>query len=128
MGFKAGRDNLTDLDVATGIEITTAEADTIVATGGSTVTAGAVTQSARKGVITIDLATNSCNIANSAYYTITLTNAQCDTDSVVVTTTSGVGVVLASATALSDSGCKFTLQNLTGGAITSNFTVNYAIL
>ena len=84
MGFKPSRGGVSgDLTVEDGIEITTAEADTIVALGGGAVTTGAVTQSARKGVITIDLATNSCRIENLAYYAVTLTNAQCDTDSVV---------------------------------------------
>jgi len=114
------------VNVGTGIEITANEADTITATGGSTVTAGAVTQSARKGVITIDLATNSCNIANMATYTVTLTNAACDVDSVVAVTTTGV--IMANSHTLSDSGCKFAVTNNSGGAITANFTINYVIL
>jgi len=114
------------VNVAGGIEITSNEADTITATGGGAVTAGAVSQSARKGVITIDLATNSCNIANMSTYTVTLTNAACDADSVIAVTTTGV--VMANSHTLTDGGCKFAITNSTGGAITANFTINYVIL
>ena len=110
------------------LEITNIESDTIVETGGGSKTAGSLTQSARKGSITIDLATNSCNIAGNSTYTITLTNSFCDTDSVVaVSSTSATSVTVNTVT---DSGCKLVVNNQGAGAsdITANFTINYVIL
>ena len=107
------------------LEITDVEADTITLASGAQ-TAGAVSQSSRKGVITLDLATNSGIIANNATYVVTLTNAACDADSVVVVTTTATSA--ANVHTLSDSGCKFSLPNFTGGNFTSNVTINYVIL
>lgn len=115
------------LNVSAGIEVTSAEADTVTATGGGAVTAGSVSQSARKGVVTIDLATNSCNIANSSTYTLVVGNASCDADSVVAATVTA-GNVTHSTSSLSGSGFRLHISNNTGSAITSNFTVNYIIL
>lgn len=123
-------DNLTvtgNLNVGTGIEVTGAEADTVTATGGGAVTSGSVSQSARKGVVTIDLATNSCNIANGAKYTLVVGNASCDADSVVAATVSATNVTHSTST-LSGSGFRIHISNATGSAITSNFTVNYIVL
>jgi len=123
-------DNLSvtgNLNVGTGIEVTSSEADTVTATGGGAVTAGSVSQSARKGVVTIDLATNSCNIANGTAYTLVVGNASCDADSVVAATVTA-GNVTHSTSSLSGSGFRLHISNNTGSAITSNFTVNYIIL
>ena len=123
-------DNLSvtgNLNVGTGIEVTSSEADTVTATGGGAVTSGSVSQSARKGVVTIDLATNSCNIANSSTYTLVVGNASCDADSVVAVSVTA-GNVTHSTSSLSGSGFRLHISNNTGSAITANFTVNYIIL
>ena len=113
------------LDVTSGIEITANEADTIELASGAQ-TSGAVTQSARKGVITLDLATNSGRIDNNSTYIVTLSNAACDVDSVIAVTTTAPSAVQVHT--LTDSGCKFALPNFTGGNLTANVTINYVIL
>jgi hypothetical protein len=115
------------LNVSSGIEVTSAEADTVTATGGGAVTSGSVSQSDRKGVVTIDLATNSCNIADDSAYTLVVVNARCDADSVVAATVSATNVTHSTST-LSGSGFRIHISNATGSAITSNFTVNYIVL
>ena len=114
------------LSVSAGIEVTGAEADTITTSGGGgAVTAGAVSQSARKGVISVDLTSAGDNIADGAVFLISVTNAQSDTDSVIAVSTTSPHLTCA---VLGQSDGGFAIGCQSTGSEDANFTVNYIIL
>jgi hypothetical protein len=128
-------DNLTvtgKINSSSGIEITSAEADTSTAlvNPAASYTVGLGTAAAasngRKVTVTIDADANSMSWANGAFGALTITNTSIDADSVIFASAS-LGVTT-SVGKIADNSAVIMCNNKTGGALTADFTITYVIL
>jgi len=117
------------LTVTTGIEITANEAsdvDAVTASKGNGADLGGTTDTARKGVVSYTF-TGSGDIQTGVSVRSDIANTTVDTDSVVLACTNHVGVSVG-VSGVTDAGFRLYIKNVSGGAFSTDFTVNYVIL
>ena len=117
------------LDVTSGIEVTTKEA--LTATSVSNTAAGSVSGTTRAGKITVTVGA-SHTIANGTSFSVPLSNSLIDEDSVIVCSNSNTAaghMMVVSVMSQADNGCTFTFMNTTMAGINSTtFIITYLIL
>jgi hypothetical protein len=118
------------LDVASGIEVTTKEA--LTTTSASNTAANSVSGTTRAGKITVTL-DGAHTISNGSAFAIPLSNSLIDTDSVIVcsnSNTSGGAMMVVGVMSQADNGCTFTFMNGTGSPIAGaqTFIITYLIM
>jgi hypothetical protein len=118
------------LDVTSGIEVTTKE--TLTTTSASNTAANSVSGTTRAGKITVTLDA-SHTIAAGSNFVIPLSNSLIDTDSVIVcsnSNTSGGAMMVVGVMSQADNGCTFTFMNGTGSPIAGaqTFIITYLIM